>query len=144
MEGIWPNQFTFVGVLNACSDLTSLLEGKQIHSYLVKLGFELQLYIKSALVAMYARCGNVDDARKGFDQLNKACDADTVLWTTMIGGYVKNGQEEAALALFVMMQKEGILPNHLTIATVLQACSILAALEQGKQIHAQALKYGFG
>nr|UPT49724.1 pentatricopeptide repeat protein AaPPR1259 [Agave angustifolia] len=144
LQGIWPNQFTFVGVLNACGDLTSLLEGKQIHAYLVKLGFELQVYIKSALVDMYAKCGNIEDARKGFDQLNKSCDADTVLWSTMIGGYVKNGHEEEALALFVMMQKEGILPNNLTIATVLRACSSLAALEQGKQIHAQALKYGFG
>lgn len=143
-EGILPNEFTFVGVLNACSDVATLSEGKQIHAYLVKLGFELQMYIKSALVDMYAKCSNVEDARKGFDQLNNACESDTVLWTTIIGGYVKNGQEEEALDLFVRMQKRGILPNNLTIATVLRACSSLAALEQGKQIHGLALKYGFG
>ncbi|ONK81866.1 uncharacterized protein A4U43_C01F33670 [Asparagus officinalis] len=143
-EGVRPSEFTFVGVLSACSDMISFVEGKQIHAYLVKLGFELQAYVKSALVDMYAKCGNLDDARKGFEALNEACGVDTVLWTAMIGGYVSNGQEEEALALFVLMQKDCILPNNLTFATAFRACSSLAALEQGKQIHALALKYGFG
>ncbi|RVX15824.1 Pentatricopeptide repeat-containing protein [Vitis vinifera] len=42
------------------------------------------------------------------------------------------------------MEMEGILPNELTMASVLKACSSLAALEQGKQIHARTVKYGFG
>nr|CAD1832651.1 unnamed protein product [Ananas comosus var. bracteatus] len=136
-EDIRPSEFTFVGVLNACSDAMALLEGRQAHCYLLKLGFELQVYVKSALVDMYAKCSNVVEARKGFDQL---LEEDVVLWTTMIAGHVQNGQHEEALTLYGRMEKEGILPNNLTIVSVLRACSGLAALEQGKQMHAHALK----
>ncbi|XP_073100237.1 pentatricopeptide repeat-containing protein At2g33680 [Elaeis guineensis] len=137
---IRPSEFTFVGVLNACSDVMTLIEGTQAHGFLLKLGFELQVYVKTALVDMYAKCGSIDDARKGFDQLHEA---DIALWTSMIGGYVQNGEHEEALTLYGRMGREGILPNNLTMASILRACSSRAALEQGKQIHAQTLKYGF-
>lgn len=135
-----PSEFTLVGVLNACSDIGAVGEGKQVHGYLVKLGFESQIYIMTAMVDMYAKCGCVTDARKGFDYLQEP---DIVLWTSMIGGYVQNGQNEDALVLYCKMQIGSIFPNELTMATVLKACSSLAALEQGKQIHANVVKYGF-
>ncbi|KAA8524478.1 hypothetical protein F0562_010901 [Nyssa sinensis] len=139
-SGMRPSEFTLVGVLNACSDIGAAGEGKQVHDYLVKMGFESQIYIMTALVDMYAKCGSVADARKGFDYLKEP---DIVLWTSMIGGYVQNGESESALSLYCRMQMEGILPNELTMVNILKACSSLAALEQGKQIHARTIKYGF-
>ncbi|KAJ0470585.1 putative tetratricopeptide-like helical domain superfamily [Helianthus annuus] len=62
----------------------------------------------------------------------------------MIGGYVQNGENERAIDLFCKMQTQGISPNEPTMASVLKACSSLAALEQGKQIHATTIKHGFG
>ncbi|XP_048320484.2 pentatricopeptide repeat-containing protein At2g33680 [Ziziphus jujuba] len=140
-SGITPSEFTFVGIINACSDLGAVDEGKQMHGYSLKLGFESQIYIMTALVDMYAKCGNTIDARKGFDYLKEP---DIVLWTSMIGGYVQNGENEEALSLYCRMQGEGIMPNELTMASILKACSSLAALEQGKQIHACSIKCGFG
>lgn len=140
LSGITPSEFTFVGVINACSDIGAVEEGKQMHGYSLKLGFESQIYIMTALVDMYAKCGNTIDARKGFDYLQEP---DIVLWTSMIGGYVQNGENEEALSLYCKMQTEGIMPNELTMASVLKACSCLAALEQGKQIHARSIKFGF-
>ncbi|KAM2852077.1 hypothetical protein PS2_028106 [Malus domestica] len=138
--GVIPSEFTFVGVINACSDIGALEEGRQVHSYSLKMGFEFQIYIMTALVDMYAKCGSVSDARKGFDYLKEP---DIVLWTSMIGGYVQNGENEAALSLYCRMQREGMMPNELTMASVLKACSSLSAFEQGKQIHARTVKYGF-
>lgn len=139
-SGVMPSEFTFVGVINACSDIGALEEGKQVHSYSLKLGFEFQIYIMTALVDMYAKCGNVSDARKGFDYLREP---DIVLWTSMIGGYVQNGENEASLTLYCRMQREGMMPNELTMASVLKACSSLSAFEQGRQIHVRTIKYGF-
>ncbi|KAK2979787.1 hypothetical protein RJ640_012971 [Escallonia rubra] len=140
-SGVRPTEFTLVGVLNACSDGSAHREGQQVHGYLVKLGFESQMYIMTALVDMYAKCCCIADARKGFDYLQEP---DIVLWTSMIGGYVQNGENEIAMSLYCKMQMEGILPNELTMVSVIKACSSLAALEQGKQIHAHTVKYGFG
>ncbi|KAF3627654.1 pentatricopeptide repeat-containing protein like [Capsicum chacoense] len=139
-SGMNPSEYTLVGVLNACSDFDALREGKQVHGYLLKLGFEPQMYILTALVDMYAKCGNISDARSGFDYLKEP---DIVLWTSMIAGYVKNGDNENAMGMYCRMLKEGVIPNELTMASVLKACSSLAALEQGKQIHAHIVKHGF-
>ncbi|KAK9912620.1 hypothetical protein M0R45_036474 [Rubus argutus] len=139
-SGIMPSQYTFVGVINACCDIGALKEGQQVHCYLLKLGFEFQKYIMSALVDMYANCGRVCDARNGFNYLKEP---DVVLWTCMIGGYVQNGEYEAALSLYCRMHKEGIMPNKLTMTSVLKACSSLSCFEHGKQIHARTIKYGF-
>ncbi|XP_024990699.1 pentatricopeptide repeat-containing protein At2g33680 isoform X2 [Cynara cardunculus var. scolymus] len=139
--GLIASEFTLVGVLNACSDGSTMGEGKEAHAYSIKLGYQDQIYIMTALVDMYAKCGSLDDARKGFEHLQAR---DIVLWTSMIGGYVQNGENESAMDLFCRMQTEGISPNELTMASVLKACSGLAALEQGKQVHATTIKHGFG
>lgn len=138
--GIKPSEYTLVGVLNACSDIEAACQGRQVHGYLLKLGYDSQMYITTALVDMYAKCGNIEDAQKGFEYLQEP---DIVLWTSMIGGYVQNGDNESAMGLYCEMQMEGIVPNELTMSSMLKACSSLAALEQGKQIHAQTVKYGF-
>ncbi|CAN6250895.1 unnamed protein product [Urochloa humidicola] len=139
--GFSPTEFTFVGVLNACSDMGALAVGKQAHGLMVKLGFEMEVYVKSALVDMYAKCGCIDDAKGGFQQLYDV--DDVVLWTAMIAGHVQNGELEEALVLYAKMDKEGIMPSNLTIPSVLRACACLAALEPGKQLHAQIIKCGF-
>lgn len=138
--GVTPSEFTFVGVINSCGNIGAIEVGKQLHGYSYKLGFESQMYVMTALVDMYAKCGGIGDARKGFDYLKHP---DLVSWTSMIGGYVMNGENEEALSLYCRMQMKGIVPNELTMASVLKACANLAALEQGKQIHARAIKYGF-
>ncbi|GLT94482.1 hypothetical protein SLE2022_122200 [Rubroshorea leprosula] len=139
--GMTPSEFTLVGVLNACADVGAVEQGKQVHDYLLKLGYESQIYIMTALVDMYAKCGSTVDARKGFDYVKHP---DMILWTSMIGGCVQNGENEEALSLYARMQIEGIMPNELTMASVMKACSSLAALEQGRQIHARTVKHGFG
>ncbi|KAE8680379.1 Pentatricopeptide repeat-containing protein [Hibiscus syriacus] len=122
-------------------DVPAVEEGKQVHGYLLKSRYESQVYIMTALVDMYAKCGNTIDARKGFDYLQHP---DMVLWTSMIGGYVQKGDNENAMNLYGRMWIEGIMPNELTMASILKVCSCLAALEQGKQIHACTIKHGFG
>ncbi|CAK8564329.1 unnamed protein product [Lathyrus sativus] len=139
-SGMLPSEFTLVGVVNACSDLCAVVEGKQMHGFAFKLGFGLQLYVLSALVDMYAKCGNLADARKGFECIQQP---DVVLWTSIITGYVQNGDYEGGLNLYGKMQMERVIPNELTMASVLRACSSLAALDQGKQMHARIIKYGF-
>ncbi|EPS64446.1 hypothetical protein M569_10333, partial [Genlisea aurea] len=135
-----PSEYSLVGVLNASSDTEEKNAGKQVHSYLIKLGYQSQIYIMTALIDMYAKCGLIADAEKGFNHLRQP---DLVLWNSMIGGYVQNGDNESAIHLYCRMQIEGIAPNELTVASVLKACSGLSALEQGKQMHSHVVKNGF-
>ncbi|BAT76201.1 hypothetical protein LR48_Vigan01g245800 [Vigna angularis] len=139
-SGVLPTEYTLVGVINACSDACAIVEGRQMHGYSLKLGYELQLYVMSALVDMYAKCGSIGDARNGFEYIQQP---DVVLWTSIITGYVQNGDYEGAMNLYGKMQMGRVIPNDLTMASVLKACSSLVALDQGKQMHAGIIKYGF-
>lgn len=66
-----------------------------------------------------------------------------VSWTSLIAGYVNTGQPRMALWLFGKMPEFSVIPNEFTFATVTNACSILADLRTGKQIHAHVEVLGF-
>lgn len=68
---------------------------------------------------------------------------DVVSWTAMIVGYVQNGYGEEALKLFQKFLWTNVKPNEFTFASTLSACSILALLELGKQLHARIIRIGY-
>eukprot|EP01018_Ginkgo_biloba_P003193 Gb_13221 [translate_table: standard] len=139
-SGFQPDQFTFASVLPACANLAALEEGVEIHKCIIKSGFQSNVFVQSALVDMYAKCGNLKKARNVFDKMLKP---DVVSWTMMIAAYTRHGISEEALALFHQMQQTGIQPDQFTFATVLPACANVACLEQGMEIHEEITRRGF-
>ncbi|XP_057821773.2 pentatricopeptide repeat-containing protein CRR2, chloroplastic [Cryptomeria japonica] len=118
-------------LLPACSYLAAIKQGKEIHSQIVKADLVSDVMVWNALIDMYAKCGNVDDARQVFDRMPER---DVVSWNAVIGGCGTNGCGEVALGLFKEMQQEGFVPNHITLIHVLSACSHAGLVEEGLQI----------
>eukprot|EP01018_Ginkgo_biloba_P030422 Gb_19924 [translate_table: standard] len=139
-EGMAPDKFTFPCVIKACAGLTSLQQGKEIHEYITKTGFDSDVFVGSSLVDMYTKCGSMELARQVFDKMSER---DVVLWTAMISGYAQNGHADEALKIFFQMQVAGMKPDSVTIASVLPASAHLSALQQGKEIHNFIIKNGF-
>ncbi|KAJ7551491.1 hypothetical protein O6H91_06G017400 [Diphasiastrum complanatum] len=139
-EDVQPDSVTYVTLLNACASIAALEQGKQVHSHIIKSGFEPDVIMASALVDMYAKCGSVEHARQVF---NKMTERDVVSWNAMIAGYAQNGLGKEALALYEQMRQEDLQPNYVTYVVLLNACASIAALEQGKQLHAHIIKSGF-
>ncbi|KAL5714349.1 hypothetical protein ACHQM5_016325 [Ranunculus cassubicifolius] len=138
-EGIGPNEFTFSSVLIACGNLGDKNSGKQIHGIVFKYGVQEVIVCRTSLLTMYSKCGLVDESLKVFDGFYNA---NLVTWTAVIMGLVQNGREESALSMFRQMIQAAIHPNAFTLSTALRACSTLAMLGQGQQIHAFAMKSG--
>ncbi|KAJ7552760.1 hypothetical protein O6H91_06G069600 [Diphasiastrum complanatum] len=134
-----PDALTFVALLNACASMATLEEGRHLHLQVVQKGLEANLFIGSALVDMYVKCGIIEDAYRVFCNLQVH---DVVSWSSMITGYVRYGQGEKALELFHQMQKEQVKPDSITFVSVLNACASTVALETGRHIHAQVLRKG--
>ncbi|XP_057850673.2 pentatricopeptide repeat-containing protein At2g33680 [Cryptomeria japonica] len=130
-QGVKPNQFTYPTVLSACASLASPEVGKQVHSHIIKMGVMSDVFVGNGLVDMYAKCGNIENARQTFDRIPKH---DIVLWNVMIAGYVQHEYAEAALQVFEEMQQFGIKPNHITFVSVLSACSQLGLVGLGRRI----------
>eukprot|EP00249_Psilotum_nudum_P002807 c15966_g1_i1 orf=2-217(+) len=61
----------------------------------------------------------------------------------MIAAYAQNGQGKVALRLFRQMQQHGVEPDKITFTGVLDACAILAALAEAKEVHAIIIDTGF-
>ncbi|KAJ7527655.1 hypothetical protein O6H91_16G065000 [Diphasiastrum complanatum] len=139
-EGMQPNNVTFVLLLNACASLAALEQGKQLHSEIIKRGFQSDVVVGNTLVDMYAKCGCTEDARELFDNMSER---NVVSWTAMIAGYAQNGLGKEALALYEQMKQEGMQPNNVTFVLLLKACANLAALKQGKHLHSEIIKRGF-
>ncbi|XP_068638605.1 putative pentatricopeptide repeat-containing protein At3g13770, mitochondrial [Aristolochia californica] len=136
--GVSPNEFTFSAVLTACSRASDLDLGKQVHSLLIKSSFELHTVVGSALLDMYAKGGQIHEARIIFSSLPQR---DVVSCTAMIAAHAQLGLDEEALELFCQLQKEGMRSNYVTYTSVLTALSGLAALDYGRQLHNMIIRF---
>eukprot|EP01018_Ginkgo_biloba_P034994 Gb_38301 [translate_table: standard] len=137
--GVQPDNFTFPFVLKACAEQSALQEGKEIHDDIVRIGFESDVFVGNSLIAMYAKCGCVEDARCVFDKMFQR---DVVSWSAMIAAYAQNGHAHEALTIFCHMQMAGMKPNTVTMVSLLPACANLADLQQGKCVHGCIIRQG--
>lgn len=138
--GLPPDNFTFPFVLKACSALSYLSAGRDIHDLVVRTRWESDVFVAAALIDMYAKCSCVDDARGVFDRV---LDRDVVLWNSMIAAYAQNGHPSRALQLCHDMVARDFKPTLATVVTVISAAANAAALPRGREIHGFGWRRGF-
>ncbi|XP_065030524.1 pentatricopeptide repeat-containing protein At2g44880-like [Musa acuminata AAA Group] len=125
-----PDNVTLVSVLPAVADLGAIDLGRWIHSYARRKGLDQVITVSIGLVDMYAKCGDVCEARRVFDSMPIR---DTAAWNAMINGLAVNGRAKAALAVFTEMRRAGVCPNEVTMIGVLSACSHGGLVEEGRR-----------
>ncbi|KAL3591071.1 hypothetical protein D5086_009711 [Populus alba] len=169
-NGIMVDEVVVLSVLSACSRLLVVITGKLVHGLAVKVGIETYVNLQNALIHMYSsceevvtaqklfsescwldqiswnsmisgyvKCGEIEKARALFDSMP---DKDNVSWSAMISGYAQQDRFTETLVLFQEMQIEGTKPDETILVSVISACTHLAALDQGKWIHAYIRKNG--
>ncbi|KAK8968938.1 Pentatricopeptide repeat-containing protein [Platanthera guangdongensis] len=125
-----PNRITLVSIISAVSQLGALCQGKWLHCYLDRHRIELDENLASALINMYSKCGSVEGAVHVFELKRwKKVDA----WNAMIGGFGSTGHSLKAVSLFADMLSAGIVPNEISFACLLNACSHGGLIEEGKE-----------
>ncbi|PKI58857.1 hypothetical protein CRG98_020756 [Punica granatum] len=131
-SGVKPDHVTVTGLLPACGLTGTLQRGREIHGLIYRIGLDRNVYVASALIDMYSKCGNVKDSSNvfGFGSQIK----NIASWNAMIGCYGKHGMVNESLRLFEMMKEEGLQPNEVTFVSVLSACSHGGLVEKGLQI----------
>ncbi|KAL3755692.1 hypothetical protein ACJRO7_002703 [Eucalyptus globulus] len=117
----------------------SLRDGICVHSPVIKLGFEDDLYLNNNLLCLYSKCCGLEQARQFFDEMPQR---DVVSWTGLLSAYVKSGNHENALQLFYSMLTSGQTPNEFTLSSVLRSCSALEEFDPGSSIHTYIVKKG--
>ncbi|XAR60289.1 hypothetical protein NMG60_11033596 [Bertholletia excelsa] len=136
-EEVQPNSTTISSLLMACSRSANLRLGKFIHGYIMRNNLEADIFVNSSLLDLYLRCGSFVLAESVF---RKTPRTNVVAWNVMISGYVSTGSYFEAFRIFRDMEEAGIKPNAITFTTILTACSQLAALERGRDIHKRVIE----
>ncbi|KAK6232216.1 hypothetical protein SCA6_002289, partial [Theobroma cacao] len=127
------NTFTLAFVLKACSNLLAFEEGQQVHARVFRSGFGSNPFVQTGLVNFYAKCENMGLAKKVFYEIPER---NLVAWSTMISGYAMMGSVNEAFGAFREMQKVGIVPDEVTMVSVISACAAAGALDIGRWVHA--------
>ncbi|KAG1342358.1 pentatricopeptide repeat-containing protein, mitochondrial [Cocos nucifera] len=137
-EDVKPNSATLVSILSACSHMAALHHGRWIHNYIKEMGLESDVSICTALVDMYAKCGQLEISRAIFDSMPER---DVVSWNVMISGYGIHGYAKEALEVFREMEKTSLRPNGVTILSVLSTCGHAGLVKEGKELFCGMGKY---
>ncbi|CAN1820901.1 Putative pentatricopeptide repeat-containing protein At3g11460, mitochondrial [Linum perenne] len=134
------NGVTMLGVVPVCGVPGNLGLGVCVHCFCMKLGLNLDLSVGNGLLSMYLRCGEINSARKLFDEIPGK---GLITWNAMINGYSQNGLANDVLELYREMGSSGIHPDPVTLVGVLSSCAHLGAQGIGMEVERHMHACGF-
>ncbi|GAV71532.1 PPR domain-containing protein/PPR_1 domain-containing protein/PPR_2 domain-containing protein, partial [Cephalotus follicularis] len=127
------DSFSFLFVLKCCTQKRpASLEGKQLHTLVIRFGCEPIIQLQTSLIIMYASMGNLSDAHRMFDEIPSK---NIICWTALVSAYVDNQRPYEALQLFRQMQMDNVEPDRVTLTVALSACAHIGGLKMGEWIH---------
>ncbi|KAG8390596.1 hypothetical protein BUALT_Bualt01G0100000 [Buddleja alternifolia] len=135
--GFSIDDITVTALLSAASNLRNQEIGKQTHAYLIRHGIQFN-GIESYLIDMYAKSGLMQSAETIFR--NCKGNRDQATWNAMISGSTQNGMIEKSFVIFKKMLEENIMPNAVTLASILPACSQSGSIVLGKILHSFSIR----
>ncbi|XP_058083531.1 pentatricopeptide repeat-containing protein At4g21065-like [Magnolia sinica] len=139
---IRPTEVAMINMVSLFAGIAVLEMGRAMHAYVIKncSSEVIGVSVNTALIDMYVKCGSIRPARRIFDQMVRKS---VVSWTAMIAGHIRCGNLDEVLKLFCEMQEENVIPNEITMLSLVLECGSRGALELGKWLHVYVIKNGF-
>ncbi|XP_071699066.1 pentatricopeptide repeat-containing protein At2g20540-like [Rutidosis leptorrhynchoides] len=122
LSNVKPNWVTIMSVLPACGQSSDLDRGRKIHDYAISVGLDRNMSLKTALAAMYAKCGSLSEAQICFQSIPSSR-KNLVTWNTMISAYASHGYGVESVSTFNDMIQAGVEPDAITFTGLLSGCS---------------------
>ncbi|KAJ6714033.1 PENTATRICOPEPTIDE REPEAT-CONTAINING PROTEIN [Salix viminalis] len=130
LSNMKPDKVTMLHCLSACSQLGALDTGIWTHNYIKKHNLSLDVALGTALIDMYAKCGNMTKALQVFNEMPRR---NSMTWTAIIGGLSLYGNVNDAIFYFSKMIDIGLMPDEITFLGVLTACCHGGLVEEGRK-----------
>ncbi|VVA93530.1 unnamed protein product [Arabis nemorensis] len=140
MSGKKPDCVLVAIVLGSCAELSNSLYGQEVHSYVIRLGLELDIKVCSALIDMYSKCGILDSAMALFAGIPEK---NIVSFNSVILGLGLHGFASSAFEKFHEMLEMGLKPDEVTFSALLSTCCHSGLLHEGQEIFMR-MKSDFG
>ncbi|KAI6680878.1 hypothetical protein NL676_034759 [Syzygium grande] len=127
-ESVKPNARTFTALVRSCAGFPLL---GQAHCSAVKFGHDCDVYVVSSLISMYSAASLMK-----LDDYSIQCGENDVSYSAMISGYVRNERFDEAIELFSEVKDRADMKlSGSLLVSVLSACGIVGASEEGKWVH---------
>ncbi|XP_009115526.2 LOW QUALITY PROTEIN: pentatricopeptide repeat-containing protein At5g27110 [Brassica rapa] len=141
VEGVDENGLSYCYMIRGCSNDRLLCEGKQLHSLVVKSGWNVcNVFVANALVDLYSACGDLYGSKTSFEAVPEQ---DVISWNSIVSVFSDYGSVLESLNLFRKMQFWGKRPSVKSFMSFLNFCSRNSDIQSGKQIHCYVFKMGF-
>ncbi|KAK7405180.1 hypothetical protein VNO78_06379 [Psophocarpus tetragonolobus] len=139
-EGVPVNYITIVNLLSACLSPDNLLKhGMSIHAHIIVAGLELDTFVQSSLITMYAQCGDLNTSNYIFNVL---ANKNSSTWNAILSANAHYGPGEEALKFIIKMKNDGIHLDQFSFSVALAIIGNLTLLDEGQQLHSMIIKQG--
>lgn len=165
-------ELSIISAFKDCTSNLLIPRGRQIHGCVTKLGLDCNIFIQNSLISFYSKCGLICSAKKIFDDcenldtvscnimiggyvksgymndarelFGKMPGKNCVSFTTMIMGLAQNGFWSEAIEVFKEMRFSGLIPNEVTVTSVITAYLYMCGgkIEKGTTFHGLVMKLG--
>ncbi|XP_039161196.1 pentatricopeptide repeat-containing protein At5g03800-like [Eucalyptus grandis] len=105
-EGLELTDYTLTTVAKACGLLGEGKLSEQLQGFIIKFGLLANACVEAALLDMCTHCGRMVAAGKMFKRWPFEWDS-SIICTSMICGYARNGLPDEAISLFCRCKAEG-------------------------------------
>ncbi|XP_012072150.1 pentatricopeptide repeat-containing protein At1g11290, chloroplastic-like [Jatropha curcas] len=136
-EGPFVDFITVIIILPACVNVGALEQVKYLHGYSIKIGPNM-VFVNTALLVSYAKCGCIEMARTLFDE--EKISKDVIAWNSMINAYAKHGASSQCFELYNQMKQLNLEPNEITFLGLLTACVNAGLVKEGREIFKEMVK----
>ncbi|TXG70262.1 hypothetical protein EZV62_005197 [Acer yangbiense] len=133
-----PNSVTILVMLQACSTFGSLVEGRQVHGYVIKNGLLIDKSVQNSILRMYTKRGNVEEVEVCFSDIDRR---DDFSWNILISFYSSRGDIKVVADRFNAMQSEVAISIE-TLSLVISVFGKSGNVVEGKKLHGFAIKAG--
>lgn len=142
VNDVLPDNYTYPILVRGCALRLMEVEGKQMHNHVLKLGYDSDVYVQNTLINMYAVCGNMEDARKLFDESPVL---DLVSWNSILAGYIQMEDFDKAKEIYDRMpERNTIASNSMIVLSgwrgdVNEACRLFNEMKEKDLVSWSAL-----
>ncbi|KNA07610.1 hypothetical protein SOVF_170350 [Spinacia oleracea] len=123
-----PDAFAMTAVISALAQLGRPDLANWIMTLMDQEGIERNEKVLTSLVDMHAKCGNIEEACRLFEEIRQP---DVYPYSALITGLASHGHGIRALDVFHKMLMEKVEPDYVTFVGVLNACSHTGLVEDG-------------
>ena len=125
---------SYLMAIKACTNLGNIVVGQKVYESIPTNMINIQ--IQTALIQLYAECGDVAGAVRIFNNISD--DTKTIVTiNTMLTAYTNNGYDKQALKLFDEMdlKYKYITKDNVLYSVAIKACTNSNNIDKGKKIH---------